>query len=232
MWQAGADHDQRGALLADLVAGAAQRRELGGGDVLHLVAAPPDPDAVAPGAVGEVGEQLHQVELEVAGVGAALGGGYVDRRGPPDALAVLERGAQRERLEHAGHRVDAVGVAVPVRHVADRGVHGLRQRQPQRLLGARLDLAGPPRPLHRLGAQRVEQHGLADAAQAGEHHGALGAARGDAFERHLELRELPVATGQLGRALAGAGGVGVPDGVHARNLSALLADSLDFASES
>ena len=47
--QPGADHDQRGALLADLVAGAAERGELGGGDVLHLVDEERDADAEVAG---------------------------------------------------------------------------------------------------------------------------------------------------------------------------------------
>ena len=63
--QAGADDDQGGALLADLVAGAAQRRELGARDVLHLVDEQGDADPEVAGQLGDVGEQLDQVELEV-----------------------------------------------------------------------------------------------------------------------------------------------------------------------
>ena len=104
--------------------------------------------------------------------------------------------------------------------------------QPQRLVGPGLDLAGAPGALDGQAAQRVEQHRLADAAQAGEHHAAVGTAGGDPFEGDLELLQLAVAAGQLGRALAGAGGVGVPDRVHDRTVSGCLADSVDFASES
>ena len=151
---------------------------------------------------------------------------------PAAPLAVLELGAQREGLEHAGDLVDLVGVAVPVGDLADGGVHGLGEREPQRLVGSGLDLAGAPGALDRQAAQRVEQHRLADAAQAGEHHAAVGTAGGDPFEGDLELLQLAVAAGELGRALAGAGGVGVPDRVHDRTVSGCLADSVDFASES
>ena len=210
--------------MADLVDSAAEGGELGGGDVLHLVDEQADADAEVARQLADVGEQLHQVELEVAGVGTALGGGHVARRRPAEALAVLELGAHRERLDHAGHRVDAVGVAVPVGDVTDGGVHGLGDRQPHRAVGAGLDLAGPPRPLDGLAAQRVEEHGLADTAQSGQHHAALGASGSDALEGHLELRELLVAAGEVGRALSGAGGVGVPDRVHARTVSGSLRD--------
>ncbi len=104
------------------------------------------------------------------------------------------------------------GVAVAVGHLAHRGVDRLGHRQAQGLVGSRLDLARAPRALDGEAAQRVEQHGLADAAQAGEHEAAVGAAGGDALEHHLELGQLAVASRQLGRALAGAGGVGVPHG--------------------
>ena len=76
---------------------------------------------------------------------------------------------------------------------------------------------------HRGRPQRVEQHGLADAAQPGEHDRALGAAAGDPLEHDVERVELLVAAGELGRALAGAGGVGVPDRVHDRRVYASLA---------
>ena len=55
---------------------------------------------------------------------------------------------------------------------------------------------------------------------------------GDPLEGHLELLQLAVAAGQLGRPLAGAGRVGVPDRVHDRTVSGCLGDSVDFASES
>ena len=88
-------------------------------------------------------------------------------------------------------------------------------RAAQRLVGPGLDLAGAPEPADRLRAQRVEQHGLADAAQAGEDQAALGPAAGDALQHDVEDVQLPAAPGQLGRALAGAGGVRVAYRIHA-----------------
>ena len=126
-------------------------------------------------------------------------------------------------LRTPGDGVDPVGVAVPVRDLADRGVHGLGDRQPDRLVGAGLDLAGPPGPLDGLAAQRVEEHGLADAAQPRDDHAALGAAGGHPLEGDVELRQLAVAAGELGGSLAGAGGVRVPDRVHDRTVSGCLA---------
>ena len=201
MRQTGTHDDERRALLADLVDRTADRRELVAGDVLHLVDEDADTDAEVAREVGDVGEQLDHVELEVAGVGAALHRGHVDGRLPAHPLAVGERGAQRERLEHAGHRVDPLGVAVPVGHLAHRGVHRLRQGQPQRLLRPGLDLAGAPGALHGLAAQRVEQHGLADTAKTGEHHRALRARRRPA----PASRRTATARGHGPRARAGAG---------------------------
>ena len=216
MGQSGADDEHGRVLLADLVHGAADRGELGGGDVLHLVDEESEAHPEVAAELADVGEQLDQVELEVAGVGTPLRRGYVGGGRPAESLAVLELGAQRERLEHARDGVDPVGVAVAVRDLADRGVDGLGDRDPQRLVGSRLDLAGPPRPADGLTAQGVEQHRLADTAQAADDHAALGTAGGDAFERDVEGGELAVTTGQLGRALTGARRVGVPDRVHAQ----------------
>jgi hypothetical protein len=49
-----------------------------------------------------------------------------------------------------------------------------------------------------LRAQRVEQHGLADAAQAGEHEAALGPAAGDPLEDDVEGVQLAVAPASSG----------------------------------
>ena len=187
MRQAGADDDQRGVLLADLVAGGAERGQLVGVDVLHLVDEQPDADGQVGGQVGGVAEQLGEVHLQVAGVGPALRGDHVDRRVPADALAVVLRGAQGERLQDAAELLDPLVVAVPVAELAHRGVHRLGDRQPDALVRAGLDLAGAPGALHRQAAEGVEQDGLADAAQAAEDHAALGPAGGDAFEHDLEL---------------------------------------------
>src|ERR1700712_5731176 len=216
--------------------GGGGRGVVGGGDVLHLVDEQRDADAQVAGERGDVGEQLDEVELEVAGVGPPPGGLDVNRRLPArptgHGLAVLELGAQREGLEHSGDLVDPVRVAMAVADLAHRGVHGLGEGEAQRLLGTRLDLAGAPGPCDRAAAQRVQQHRLADAAQPGEHHAPVGPAGGDALEGDLELLQLAVASGELWRALPGARGVRVAYWVHDRTISRRLAYSVDCASES
>ena len=129
-----------------------------------------------------------------------------------------------EGLDHPEHVVDRVLVAVA--ELADRLVQRAAQRPAQPLVGPGLELAGAPALAHGRAAQRVEQHRLADAAQPGEHEAALGAALGHPLEHDVEGGELLVAPGQLGRALAGAGGVRVPDRVHDRTVSADLGEIL------
>ena len=97
------------------------------------------------------------------------------------------------------------------------------ERPSQAAVRAGLELAGAPAAADGRAAHGVEQHGLAHAAQAGEHQAALGAAAGDALEHDVERRQLAVAAGQLGRALPGAGGVRVAHRVHDRTVSACLA---------
>ena len=88
------------------------------------------------------------------------------------------------------------------------------QRAAQRLVGAGLELAGPPALADGLAAQRVEQHGLADPAQPGQHQRPLGPVPRDPLQHDVEGAQLLVAAGQLGRSLPGAGRVRVPDRVH------------------
>ena len=105
-------------------------------------------------------------------------------------------------------------VAVSRPELAQRHVQRRGDRPSQRLLGAGLDLAGAPAAGDRGGAELVEQHRLADAAQAGEHEGTFRPAVRDPLEDDVERRQLGVAAGELGRALPGAGGVRVPHGIH------------------
>jgi hypothetical protein len=98
--------------------------------------------------------------------------------------------------------------------LADRHVQGGGDRAAQRLVRPRLDLAGAPEPADRRRPQRVEQHRLAHAPQAGEHQAAFRAAAGDPFQHHVEGVQLAPASGQLRRALAGAGSVRVAHRIH------------------
>ncbi len=85
----------------------------------------------------------------------------------------------------------------------------------------------PQRRLIACGPQRVEQHGLAHAAQPGEHQAALGPAARDALQHHVEGVQLPPPPGELGRALAGAGRVRVADRIHESHSIGFLAARLD-----
>ena len=97
---------------------------------------------------------------------------------------------------------------VAVAELAHRLVQRGGQRPAQRLVGARLELAGAPAAADRGRAQRVEEHRLADAAQPGQDQRALRPLGGHAGEHDVERRELLVAAGELGRSLPGAGRVG------------------------
>ena len=104
--------------------------------------------------------------------------------------------------------------------------HGLVGRggegSAQSLVRTRLELAGAPVGTHRRAAECVEQHRLADPAEAGQHDRSLGAAARDPLEHDVEGAQLLVATGELGGALTRAGGVRVRDRVHDRRLYASL----------
>ena len=108
--------------------------------------------------------------------------------------------AVREGLDDAEDVVDRLLVAVP------ELAHGLVQRAAQRtaqpLAGSGLELAGAPALAYGGAAQGVEQHGLADAAQPGEHEAALGTALGDPLEDDARRRR---AARRGRRARAGAG---------------------------
>ena len=78
--QAGADDDERGAGLGELVAGRAQCRDVVDAQVLHLVDEQRHPDPDVAGELGHHGEQLDEVDLDVAGVGPAGLDGCVDAR--------------------------------------------------------------------------------------------------------------------------------------------------------
>jgi hypothetical protein len=61
--------------------------------------------------------------------------------------------------------------------------------------GLQLEEGGLPIELPRLVRKDVEQHGLADAAQPGEHHAAFRTPAGDPLQDHLELAELTIPAG-------------------------------------
>ena len=121
------------------------------------------------------------------------------------------KGILSPRADEAGQMMRGVPVLggfrdleTVIADLANRGVHSLGDRQPNRLVRTRLDLAGAPRTLDGLTAQRVEEHGLADPAETGDDHAPLRAACRHPLERHVELAQLPVAAGQLRWPLPGA----------------------------
>ena len=224
MRQARADDHERRPRLRQLVARRAERRDVVGAEVLHLVDEDGDAALHVRGQRRDLGEQLDEVDLDVAGVGAAGADGDVDAGLPAVAqLRALGRRAQGERLEDAQHLVDAVGLGVAHGEVADRAVQRGGERAAEVGLRPRLDLARPPARADGHRAQLAEQHRLADAAQPGEHEAALGATAGHALEHDLERVELAVAACELGRSLPGAGGEGVAHGIHDRTVSGNLA---------
>ena len=209
------------------MAGGAERGDVVGPEVLHLVDEDRDAATLVGSEPAEVGEQLDQVDLDVAGVGPAPDRRRVDAGMP----AVPELGARaRVALGEGPDDAEDVGdrLLVGVPELADGLVQRRGERPAQALVGPGLELAGPPATAYGGRAQGVEQHGLADAAESGQHDAPLRAPVGDPLQHHVERRQLRAPAGQLGRALAGAGRVRVADRVHARTVSGSLADSVDF----
>ena len=139
----------------------AERRDVVRAEVLHLVDQQRDTGSHVAGQLGDLGEQLDQVDLDVAGVGPAVRDRHVD----PGLPAIASRapsgcGAQRECLQHTEYGVDPVRRPMPDRDVADRAVQRRGQRPPDRRARARFDLAGPPAQPQRHRAQLAEQDGL------------------------------------------------------------------------
>ena len=93
--QAGADHDQRPAGLGELVARRAQRGHVGRRNVLHLVDEQRDPDPEVGRHRRGVGQQLGQVDLQVARIGAAADRGDVDAQLRDVPLGAAGRGPRR-----------------------------------------------------------------------------------------------------------------------------------------
>ncbi len=228
MRQPGPDDDQRRGVLTELVAGRAQRGDVGGPQILHLVDEDGDAHAHVACQCGGVEQQFHEVDLDVAGVGAAGLRRDVDAGLPPFPHALVGRGAQSEGLEDAEELVDAFGISMRGRDSTDRHVQRRRQRSTQFLVRPSLDLAGAPSAGDGRRSELVEQYRLPDASQPGENDAAFRSAAGDAFEHDVEGVELLLSTCELGWALAGAGSVGVTHGVHGAKVTTNRAISADI----
>ena len=190
-----------------------------GAEVLHLVDEHGDavPAAGRPARATSASSSTRSISMspESARPGTA-GTSMPGCHGP--VLAAL---ALREGLDHAQDVPRLVVVAAG--QLAHGEVQRPGQRPADRLVGPGLELAGAPAAAHRGRTHRVEQHGLADAAQPGEHDRAFRPPAGHPLEQHVEAGQLAVAAGEFGRALAGAGGVGVAHRVHDRTVSGSLA---------
>ena len=196
------------------MAGRAERGDIRRPHVLHLVDEQGDADGQVGGHGRGVGQQFRQVDLQVAGVSTPADGGHVDAELGRERPLRRGRIPRRERLEHAQEVIDPVRGTVPWRKLAHGHVQCPGDRPPDRLLRPCLDLAGAPELPHRHRPERVQQHGLAHAAQPGQDHAALRATARDTLEHDLELPDLAITACQLRRPLSGTRCVGVAYGVH------------------
>ena len=219
--------------LADLVAGRAQRGDVVGAEVLHLVdedrRCPCPTSAASPPT--SVSSSTRSISMSPESA-RPRDRGHVDA-GAPAAPAACASGAGvalGEGPDHAQHVVDAVRLRWPSSRTAWCRALGSGRRS--HWSGRASSLPVPQRLRTAGRAQRVEQHGLADPAQPGQHQRcARGGPAATRSRTTSNGAQLLVAAGELGRALAGAGGVGVPDRVHDRTLSAISSRSLDCRSD-
>ena len=204
----------------------AERGDVLGPEVLHLVDEDGDPAPQVGGKPADIGQQFHQVDLDVARVGPAGDGGGVDAGIPAVAQLRIRGGlALRERLHHPQHVVHLVELRMP--ELPHRDMRRGGDRAPERLVRARLKLPCAPTGSDCLAAKSVEQHGLSDAPQTGEDQRALGAPLRHAVQHDIELGKLLITAGQLGRALTGTGRIRVPDRVHDWTVCQCLTFSAD-----
>jgi hypothetical protein len=117
-----------------------------------------------------------------------------DRGDPRGSLGGLGVPGE-EGLEHAEEVVDPLRGPVSRCQLPHRHVQRAADRPADRLLGPGLDLPRSPQPLHRHGTERVEQHRLAHAAQAGQDHAAFWPAASDALQDDFKLSQFPVPAG-------------------------------------
>ena len=202
----------------------AAHRDVGGSEVLHLVDEDGNSDADIGGKGRGVEQQFDEVDLDIAGVGAARSGRYVDAWLPPLPHALVGSRAQRECLEHPQELVDSLRVSVRGRDTADRHVQRRRQWPAELLIGPRLDLPGTPSSGDCGRTQLVQQNRLPDAPQPRQYDAAFGSAAGDPFEDDVEGVELLLSAGEFWWALACAGSVRVTHGVHGAKVTTAIAN--------
>jgi hypothetical protein len=199
--------------LGDLVQRGDQGFEFGAVEELHLVEQEDDAGLVLGRRFAEGDEEVGEVVAEVAGVGAAEHGLDVDADLEPFWRA------QRERLEDRG---GAAGAFLHPLGRADREQRPACEpgdQRPELGLVGDLALGGAEARLFGDRLEGVQEHGLADAAQAGDEHALLRPPELEAGEQDAEGLDLLVAAGQRGRARPGPGRVGVADRVDAASVA-------------
>jgi hypothetical protein len=128
----------------------AQCGDVVGCDVLHLVDQQCHPGADVGGQIGDRGEQLQQVDLDITGIGPAGDGRRVDARLPAiPQFGVSRCGAQREGLQDSEYLVNPVRGAVAQREITHRPVQCGRQWAAQPAVRSGFDFAGAPPSAHR-----------------------------------------------------------------------------------
>ena len=200
--------------------GADERAELERRDLVQLVDEQGRAEALALGALAEGDEQLGEVGLEVAGVGDArfrldlepeaavdqpgLHGPGEARRDPADALRPL---------------------LVPPAPVdgADHRRQGLGHLGPQVATGTGLEQLDRPAGGVGVGPELQQQHGLADAAQPGQHDRLERVARRGPADDDVPRLDHPVPAGEQRRRRAGPWRVRVRDGIHGSTIAPSVA---------
>ena len=210
--QACGDQGDRAIVLAGAVERGDQCREFAFGHVLQLVDEQHQRGAAFGGGGSGQVDQVDQVGFEIAIVGHAHFAQV--ERGLKLAVAQLERlDEPRQRTKPAlgqGHR------RLPAVELEQRGAQRRDQHGGERLALGCLDRNAEDALPFRRTAHGVEQHRLADAAQAEQDHALRVAAAADAVERDGGGFQHVLAPGQLRRTAACARCERVTAGIHAR----------------
>ena len=195
--------------MGDLVTRHDYGAELDRREVLNLVKEQAYGGAPLGGGFRHGHQQVRQILLEVAAV--PYTGCGLDAELDVSDLDL-------ERVREAAQYVHRPPQVPPTRLAQVEGVEDApqlrRQQVRQRTPFGRLDLGRLETLVVRERAQSIDQHGLADAAQAQQHEALGGTAGEHAIHVDGHVLDQPVAAGQLGRLQAGAGSIWVVASIH------------------